>query len=142
MIFADTNIFIHYLVKPRDVASEKKSLACQHLFDRVIKGNEEITTSESVITEIVYVLQSRRLFALEPAEISARLKPILSLSGLKLRDKRSMLRALDIYASHPTLDIEDALSAVYVERIQPPVMYSYDRDFDQLESIERREPAF
>jgi predicted nucleic acid-binding protein len=51
------------------------------------------------------------------------------------------LRALDVYVTFaPHLDMEDALSVAYVESADPPELYSFDRDFDRVPQITRREP--
>lgn len=138
--FVDANIILNYLVRATSPASQANAAACRALLERVRSGDAEITTSEAVLAEVVYVLSSPRQFALTPADISSRLKPIISLPGLKLPQKRRYLRTLDIYATHSQLDFEDALSVAYVERQQPPELYSYDRDFDRVNGIQRREP--
>jgi uncharacterized protein len=141
MRFADTNIFLAYLVKPVSESDQQKSDACRALFQRVIAGEEEITTSESVLAEIVYVLGSPRQYRLPPQDIVSRLKPIIALSGLKIANKRTYLRALDIFAAHPQLDFEDAVSTAIVERMNPAELYSYDRDFDRVDEVTRIEPV-
>lgn len=140
MRFVDTNIFLAYLVQPISEEDEGKSDACRALFDRVIAGEEEITTSETVIAEIAYILGSPRQFRLPPQDIVSRLKPIVALPGLKITNKRTYLRALDIFAAHPRLGFEDAVSAAIVERMNPSELYSYDRDFDRVEEVTRIEP--
>ena len=49
------------------------------------------------------------------------------------------LRALDLYASSPFLDFEDALSAVYIEKQGLTEILSYDADFDRVSGIVRQE---
>jgi predicted nucleic acid-binding protein len=140
MRFVDTNIFLRYLVQPVTDIDRARAEACQALFERVGNGTEEITTSEVVLAEIAYVLSSPRQYGVTPAGIAARLKPIITLPGLKLPQKRLYLRALDIYASHTGLDFEDAVSAAIVEGMQPAELYSYDTDFDRVPSVTRVEP--
>jgi predicted nucleic acid-binding protein len=140
MRFADTNIFLRYLVRPVTEIDQARAEACRELFARVGTGAEEITTSEAVLAEIVYVLASRRQYGLVPADVVARLKPILALPGLKIARKRLYLRALDIYASRTDLDFEDAISASIVEQMQPSELYSYDTDFDRIPGVTRVEP--
>ena len=136
MKFLDTNIVIRFLVRDDDV----KAGACLELLQRVERGEEEITTSESVIAEIVYVLSSPRLYALSPEDIRARLVPILSLRGLRLPAKRLYVRALDIYCEYSSLDFEDALSVAHLEREGITTMLSYDIGFDLVHGIIREEP--
>ena len=73
-------------------------------------------------------------------QTSARLRPLISVRGLKLFQKKLYLRALDLYASYPFLDFEDALSAAYMEKQGLTEILSYDTDFDRVSGIIRREP--
>ncbi len=136
MRFVDTNVFIRYLVRD----DEKKAQRCYDLFQRAKEGNEQLTTSEAVICEIVYVLASRKTYGLNHDEIRARLTPILSLKGLHLPGKRTYVRALDLYAQWSWADFEDALSAVYLEKQDISEIVSYDTGFDNVEHIKRVEP--
>ena len=136
MRFLDTNIFIRHLTYDDRV----KGAACTELFRRLDAGEETGTTCEAVVAEVVYVLSARAQYGLPPGEIRARLAPLLSLSGLRLTDRRVYLRALDIFAEHPTLDFEDALLAAHMERAGESELYSYDTDFDRVEGVSRLEP--
>lgn len=141
MIHFDTNIILRYLLDPANEAEAEMARASQDLFKRVDAGSETITTSEAILTEVVYVLQSNRWYSLSESEISERFKPIIQLPGLHISNKRRYLRALDIFVTHaPHLDFEDALLVAIVEAESPPVLYSFDRDFDRVPQIERREP--
>ncbi len=110
------------------------------MFQRVRSGQEEVTTCEAVIAEILFVLCSPRQYHLSHDEASARLRPLLTLSHLTLPAKRVYLRALDIFAAQPTLDFEDALIIAHMERHKLTELYSYDRDFDGAPGITRIEP--
>ena len=136
MKFVDTNIFIRFLVAD----DEKKGEACFRLFQRVQRGEESVTTTEAIIAEVVYVLSSAALYGLSHEEVAARLTPILSLRSLRLRHKRTYLRALDLYATHRFLDFEDALTAAHMERERISEIITYDKDFDRLPGIKRSEP--
>ncbi len=136
MKFVDTNIFLRYLTGD----DERKAQACFNLFQRVKVGQEKITTCQAVMTEIVYVLSSRQLYNLSPADIATRLRPIILLKGFYLPNKRMYLRALDIYANYSKLDFEDALIAAYLEKEKYHGLYSYDRGFDELSQVKRVEP--
>lgn len=136
MRFLDTNVFIRYLTRD----DEKKAVACFELFQRVKRGEEQVTTCEAVVAEIVYVLSSRATYALSHADVRARLTPLLALRGFKLPHKRVYQRALNLYAEHPQLDFEDALTAAHMERLKVSAVYSFDRDLDRLPGVNRVEP--
>ena len=137
MRFLDTNVILRYLTRD----DEAKAEACYRLFQSVKNGEEELFTCESIVTEVVYVLSSRRAgYRLSHDDIRARLVPILSLRGLRLLHKRVYVRALDIYASSPSLDFEDALAVAHIERQGITEIVSYDRDFDRVVQVQRTEP--
>ena len=137
MIFLDTNVILRYLTRD----DETKAQACYRLFRRVEQGEEELLTCEAVIAEVVYVLSSRNgPYKLSNEDIKARLVPILTLRGLRLPQKRVYLEALDLYASSPFLDYEDALAAAHMRRQGVTEIMSYDRDFDKIPGLQRVEP--
>jgi predicted nucleic acid-binding protein len=135
MRFIDTNIFIRYLTKD----DPDKAQACFELFQQAQANQVNLTTTEAVITEVVYVLSSKRTYGLVRTDIRARLYPLLSVPGLRLPHRRTYLRALDLYAAS-SLDFEDALIVAQMQRQAIKELYSYDRGFDQLQGITRREP--
>lgn len=131
MTFVDTNIFIRYLTRD----DPEKASACYRLFEKAKLGQIELTTSESVIAEIVFILSSRRLYGLSHQDIRVRLYPIISLPGLKLTNRRQYLRALDLYSNN-NIDFEDAISIAAMERQKISLIYSYDEDLDQVKGCE------
>ncbi|MBC8255413.1 MAG: PIN domain-containing protein [Ardenticatenia bacterium] len=135
MQFVDANVFIRFLTRD----NPEKAQACFELFQKAKKREILLTTSESVIAEVVYVLSSKQLFGLPREQIRALLYPLLSLPGLKLTHRQMYLRALDLYAAYP-IDMEDALIAAEMERQRITEVYSYDRDFDHLPEVTRLEP--
>ena len=136
MKFIDTNIFVRYLTQDDPV----KAAACLALFQRVRAGQEEVTTCEAIITEVVYMLSSLTLYNLAAQDIRARLLPVLTLQNFQLPQKDVYLRALELYEMYPTLDFEDVLSVAHMEETGVQVLLSYDRDFDRMEGITRQEP--
>ena len=109
------------------------------LFQQAQEKRITLTTSESVIAEVVYVLSSKRLYNLPREEIRKLLYPLLSLRGLKLTNRKTYLHALDLYASYP-LDFEDALTMAQMKRQNIVEIYGYDRHFDLVTGITRLEP--
>ena len=135
--FVDTNIFIRYMAND----DKKKAQACFELFQRVKRNEEEVTTSESVLAEVAFVLSSKKLaYQLTHEQIRQRLVPLLTLRGFKLPHKKIYLEALEIYASNNNLDIEDALSIAHMKDQGYNQIYSYDTDFDAYPEITRIEP--
>jgi predicted nucleic acid-binding protein len=137
MRFIDTNVFLRYLTGD----DSAKAMACRTLIERVHEGSEQITTSESVVAEIVFVLRSTRHYNVPASQVRDLLAPIIAMPALLLDHKKTFLRALDLMATHPTLDFEDALSDQHMRRQDIEEIYSYDTDFDRIESTSRIEPS-
>ena len=135
MPFVDTNIFLRYLTKD----DPDKAQACFELFKRAETNQITLTATETVIAEVVYVLSSERTYNLPRDQIRARLYPILTLRGLRLSQRRTVLRALDLYVAYE-IDFEDALIVAHMERQAIRELYSYDRDFDEVPGVNRQEP--
>lgn len=133
--FVDTNIFLRYLTKD----DPEKAPACFELFKQAQQDKVRLITSESVVAEIVYMLSSKNVYHLPRQEIKNRLLPLLSLQSLKLEHRDTILRALDLYENYK-VDFEDCLSVAHMERQELEEIYSYDRDFDQVKTVQRIEP--
>lgn len=137
MRFLDTNVILRYLTRD----DELKAQSCYQLFVRASRGEEILITCEAIIAEVVYVLSSRRAgYHLNRREIAARLFPILSLRGLRLPQKQLYFNALNIYASSPALDFEDALAIAHMQYQGITEIISYDSDFNNVIDIQRLEP--
>jgi predicted nucleic acid-binding protein len=136
MRFIDTNVFIRYFTG--DDAT--KAGACQRLFERIEAGDEQVVTTEAVLAEVVFVLRSRKHYNVPAAQIRDLLAPIVAMRGLLIAHKTVYLRALDLMATHPELDFEDALCALHMKRQRVGEIYSYDTDFDLIEGLDRVEP--
>ncbi len=134
MTFIDTNIIIRYLVvpEPGNAADLQQAQFSKTILDRVQRGEEAVTTSAVVIAEACYVLSSPKRYNLSHADVAARLRPILSLRGLRLGNKQMVLRALDLYSQYDFLDIEDCLIVATMAQRGIHALYSYDADFDKL----------
>ena len=105
MATLDTNVLIRYLTQDNPEHA-RRALA---LLQQIEAGTRSATIPEGVLVETVQVLSSRRLYNVSREEIRARLGTILRLRGLKLENKRTYLRALDLYVEYSRLSFVDAL---------------------------------
>jgi predicted nucleic acid-binding protein len=133
--FLDTNVLIRYITQD----NPDQGRLAHELIDRVRAGTQDVTTCEGVIVETVQVLSSPRLYNRSRAEIQAYLTAILNLPGFRSSDRTTYLRAMDLYAS-TNLDFVDVLEVAHMEKDGIGVMISFDRGFDRLSGITRREP--
>ena len=98
-----------------------------------------MTTSETIVAEVVYVLSSKQLYNVPRTQIRQLLYPLLSLRGLKLTYRKTYLRALDLYATY-AIDFEDAMAVAHMERQKITEIMSYDKGFDRIQAVKRLEP--
>lgn len=131
--FLDTNILIHYLAG----TDEDKAERCLGLLRRAEQREIEIVTSEFVIAEVVWVLQTRT--NLQREDIRDMLAPIINLPGLKVPNKQLWPRIFELYCEQ-RVDFVDAYNAAWMERRGVHQIYTYDKDFDRVEGIERIAP--
>jgi predicted nucleic acid-binding protein len=140
MRFIDTNIILPHLGKPITPIDQARQQASTQLFQRVRSGQEQVGTCEAVISEVLYVLCSPRQYGLTHQDAATALGPVLRLRGLRLPQKRALLRALELFATYDDLDYEDALIVAHMERRGEREFYSYDGDFDQVPTVTRLQP--
>lgn len=133
--FLDTNIILRYLLRD----DEAKAQRCLALLEKAERGEISLQSSDLVIAEVVWVLQAPTTYNLPREKIRDLLLPIIMLRGLKLPNKRLHIRAFQLYVDK-NIDFIDAYHAAFMERRRLKKIYSYDTDFEQLESIKRLEP--
>ena len=135
MRFVDTNIFIRVLAKDDPSKSER----CFNLFTKADIGEIELHTSESIISEVVYVLSSKRLYNVARGVIAESLSTILKIKGLKIPHKSIIISALNLYSQN-SIDFEDAVLVSYTLNSKSSEIYSYDKDISKVDGIKRLEP--
>lgn len=133
--FLDTNVLLRYLTRD----DPQKAEACLHLLMRVERGEETVVTSDIVILEAVYVLQSRSHYGLSRDRVRELLEPLIHLRGLRLPNKALYPRVFALY-SDSTMSFADAYNAAFMESRGLNEVYSYDTDFDRVQGIRRVEP--
>lgn len=131
----DTNVIIRFVTKDHPDHARR----AYTLFQQVKQGTRRVTITEMVIAECVHVLSSKALYHLPRHEISARLKPIISLTGLRFVGKQVCQRALDLYAT-TMLDFVDCYLIALAERRNDARVMSFDRGYDRIAPGIRVEP--
>lgn len=139
MIFVDANIILRAITESSLPAAQQMDRMARDLFRRVGREEVQATTSDAVIAEVAFVLNSKAHYQLAPAEAAERIAIMVRLRGFKMRDKRIVLQALDFWAHYPKLGFVDALAAAYAQ--QPGIeLATFDSDFDDLPGIIRWSP--
>lgn len=133
MRFLDTNILLRYFTRD----DESKARDVLELLQRVERAEERVVTSQLVIFETIFTLES--FYEVPRERILELLDTILELIGLSVENKGVFQSALRLY-SGTSISFADAFNACYMEKKNIAEIYSYDRDFDSLEGITRVEP--
>lgn len=139
MILLDANFFLRLLTQSSQPETQRMNKIASDLFRRAEQGVIEATTSDVVIAEVAFILTAKAHYNLSVEDAAERLAAILRLRGIKLREKRAILRALDLWIDHPKLEFVDALTASYAQQAGIELA-TFDTDFDDLPGITHWSP--
>lgn len=132
--FVDTNVFVRYLTGD----DQKKASAFESLLVQAKSGKISLVTSQIVIAELVWVLES--FYKLKPSVIVELIRAILNTEGLMINGSDLIEKTLDIYESQ-NIDFIDAHIVAYMHANQIETLYSFDkRHLSQVGGIDRVEP--
>jgi len=107
-VFVDTSVFLRFFV--RDVESFYRK--AKGLFEKAEKGEVKLETSDLVIAEIVWVLES--YYGFSRAEIKEVVDTILETKNIKVSNNTRVKEAIDVYAKGKT-DFIDACNIAYMK---------------------------
>jgi len=131
--FIDANVILRLITgDPADMAEQ-----AAELFRKVDEGHLEIVVDEVVVLETVWVLSSFYGFA--PAQIAPIMRTFMVSKGIICSNKAELLQALALY-DDKNIDFADALLAVKMMKHGVKEIYSFDKHFERLESIQRLSP--
>ena len=133
--FLDTDVLIRFLTGD-DLQKQAEAAA---LFEHVEAGALKVASPETVIADAVYVLASPRLYNLPRPRVRDLLTPLVRLPGFRVRNRRAVLAALDLFASQ-NVDFGDAMIVASMRQAGSRILYSYDTDFDRVPGLTRVEP--
>ena len=130
MRFIDTNIFIRFLTN--DIP--QKADACEKIFKKAVAKKEALFTTDLVIAEIVWVLES--IYELQKEEVQDKVEKILNTPNLICPHRNLILSALTLY-SEKNIDYIDAYNALVLKDEGIEELYSYDKDYDRIDWLTR-----
>jgi len=132
--YVDTNVLLRFLTGDPEELAQRARL----LFQAVDSGRVRLVLEDAVLAELVWVLES---FYGQPADqVTRTLLDLLVHDGIECRDKGLLVQALVLHADQ-RVDFADALVAAAMQQGGQKVIYSFDRHFDPLPGITRREPG-
>ena len=132
--FIDTNLFIRYLTNDDPAKADK----VEKLLDDAAAGAVKLVTTEMVIAEVVWVLESG--YSLKNTNIAPLIRGILATPGLDVINGPLVARAIELYES-TNIDFIDGYIAAVMEKQGITELYSFDRKhISRLKAIARKEP--
>ena len=140
MIHLNANIMLLALTVAEDPKVRIMNDQASDLFRRVAEGVDLVTTSESVIAEVAYVLTSKANYSLNVDDAITRIAALVRLEGFRLADKDIVLAALDLWSNHPRIGFVDAITIVHT-RHAGSILATFDRHFDAIPDIVRWQPV-
>ncbi len=133
MILIDANVFMYAAGSPH--ANKRPSAA---FLERVAAEDLPAAVDAEVLQEILHRYRAIRRWkvGVRVFDLARRIVPdVIPVDAEVLEEAR---RLLD---SYPDLTARDALHAAVVCRSGAEAICSYDRDFDSVEGVTRREPG-
>ena len=128
----DTNVIVRFLVA--DKSSKYNHL---HTFFKALEKEEmHVELKLIVLFQVVFVLKS--YYKVPKEQISQGLLKLLGYKGIKTKEKKIVLRSLELFRDK-NIEIVDCYLIACLEGDSQNLVYSYDRDFDKF-NIHRIEP--
>jgi uncharacterized protein len=132
--FVDTNLFIRYLTNDEPALADR----VEKLLDNAAAGAAQLITTELVIAETVWVLETS--YKLKNREVAPLIRGILATPGLEVTSADQISRALMLYELQ-NIDFVDASITVFMKKQGISDIYSYDRKhLARVQGINRKEP--
>ena len=132
--FLDANVFIRYFTNDDPAKADR----VERLLDLAAKGKEKLMTTEMVIAEVIWVLES--FYKLENSVIGPMIKAILATPGLEVINGALVGKAVDTYMA-ANIDFIDGYIVAVMEHQRVDEIFSYDKKhLSRITGIKRKEP--
>ena len=132
--FVDTNLFLRYLTNDDPQKADK----VEALLDQAAKAKIQLMTTEMVVAEVVWVLES--YYGLKNTEIAPMIKAMLTTPGLEVLNGRLVNEAVDHYLAQ-NVDFIDAYIAAVMRKHKITHIYSFNKKhLSRIKGIVRVEP--
>jgi len=128
----DTDVLVRFLTNDR--SSKYKTL--YSFFNSLEKGVLKVELKLIVLFQTAFVLKS--YYKVPKENISASLIALLTFKGIQIKDKKIVLRTLEVWHTN-NIEIVDCYLIACLENDDQNIIYSYDHDFDK-HPIKRKEP--
>ena len=132
--FLDTNILLRHFLQDYPDQSPR----CSSLVNDIAKGDRSVLLSETVIFEVVYVLEKQ--YRIPRRDISRELLEFVDFPAVNMSGKRLLHDAFELYVTERGLSFADCYHAVFALKNGVPRILTFDRRMGSIPGIERIEP--
>ncbi len=128
-IFVDTNVFLRFIIRDNESFFHK----ARDLFEKGESGKLKLETSDLVIAEIVWVLESHYVFS--TPEIKAVIETVLETRNLKVANHSRVKEAIALYSAGK-MDFIDACNIAYIKSKDLKKVATFDvKHFKNIEGV-------
>ena len=128
----DTNVLIRFLTA--DEIPKYKTLYA--FFQSLEQGQMRVELKLIILFQVIFVLKG--FYKVPKKQIVDGMKNILNFRGIHIKEKKVVLRTLELWLNY-NVEIVDCYLIACLEGDTQNLLYSYDRDFDKFK-INRKEP--
>ena len=130
--FIDTNVWLRFFLNDNAALSEK----ARKIIAGAKDGNHILITDSAMLLELAWVLFS--FYKQKKEETINILNKILAAFYVEVLDKETAKQMTEYYSQH-NMDIIDCYLLSQMSRQNIKEVFSFDRDFDKIKTIKRRE---
>ena len=141
MIFLDANVFLRHFTPPSDVHSARMQASAAAVFRGAELGTLDVTTSEVVLHEVLYLMTERRHYNVDVESAIDMMEYAIQLRGFRfpVGEQGIYLRALALWRQHPSLGFADAAIAARCEA-NGWELATFDEQLGSLPNLSRWTP--
>lgn len=133
MYCIDANVFLRFLLNDHPT----QSLQAKHFFETITNEKRSCWTTHEILMEVIFVLES--YYEMPKSIICQAIRSILSFDWMTIEHQSIIEEALDIYETR-NIDFVDAHTASCMKHANSPIIISFDKHFDRIPGIQRKEP--
>ena len=130
--FLDTNVLLNHILQENSGHGARATA----ILERIEAGELSVRTSDIVVSEAVFTLQ--RSYRVPREQIASAVLQLLELPGIELPSKSRYRSVFELYVS-TGVGFADCFHTVMMGQLGITEVLSFDRDFDKLPGIQRRE---
>ena len=129
LVYADTNIFVRYLINEPLDQSDK----VYKFFNELESGKYKLFVCDLVVSELVYVLEN--VIEMPKKEICEKVKILMIKNNIVLENTQIIFKALDVYRD---LNVNFVDAYIYCHSSKNGVnkYFSFDNHFRKFKDIE------